>query len=338
MANQTHNSFPLRGSKRRSFQSQLLTVLSVAALGTSILGHPVWSESASAQTEAAPAAPKKRRRREPPPLVIPTKETLAAQTSYDAGNYAQAVETAKSALNLNERYTPAMLIMAKSFFKLGKYEWVRTLWETMQQNKASPAEAAEVHQLLAFLEIEKDNLPGAIEELKNATESRPDNAIMWNNLGAMYLTAKNYPAATPALEKATQLQPNFAKAFMNLGSAYRGNKSYSAAQTAYERALQLFPNYADAVFNLGILFLDADRIEGFDEIAKQTRAISYLQKYQEMMSGRLSANDPSADYIVEAQEKIEKEQKRLERERKRKEREARRAAKRAAEQDTEASP
>ena len=67
---------------------------------------------------------------------------------------------AKAALNKNERYTPAMLVMAKSYYKLHKYEWMKKLWEMMQANGASSAEKAEIYQLLAFLEIDAEERPG----------------------------------------------------------------------------------------------------------------------------------------------------------------------------------
>lgn len=283
-------------------------------------------------------APKKSRR-QPPPAVAPTAETMAAEKQYQSGRYQDAVQQAKVALNKNERYTPAMLVMAKAFFKLKKYEWVRTLWETMQKNNASPAESAEIYHMLAFMEIEKENTPGAIEQLRKATAARSDNAVMWNNLGAIYLTAKNYREAVPALEKSTQLQPTFAKAFLNLGSAYRGNKDYGRAETAYNRALQLFPNYADAVFNLAILYLDAEKMSNMDVIAQQNKAISLFERYKQMMGARFTKDDPATQYVAEARDKIDKEEKRLERERKRLEREeARRKADAAKPAEPAAAP
>lgn len=312
------------------------SVLLPLALGLVLAGPEAAAQETPGGTP--PAAGAKKKRREPPPAVIPTEETLAAQKQYQAGRYNDAVQLAKAALNRNERYTPAMLVMAKAFYKLGKYEWVRTLWETMQKNNASPAEQAEVYQLLAFMEVEKENIPGAIELLKQAVSARPENALTWNNLGGLYLTAKNYREAVPALERATQLQPTFAKAFMNLGSAYRGNKDYAKAKSAYDRALQLFSNYADVVFNLGILYLDADKMPGQDVIAQMNTAISYLQRYKQMLGARLPKDDLSDPYIAEAQEKISKEEKRIEREKKRLEREAARAAKKAPEDAPKADP
>ena len=269
-------------------------------------------------------------RREPPPAVIPTAETQQADQLYRAGRYPDAVAAAKAALTKNERYTPAMLVMAKSYFKLHKYEWMKKLWEMMQANNASPAEKSEIFQLLAFLEIDAKNTPGAITLLKQAGDAKPDNAVIWNNLGAEYLTAKNYTEAAPVLEKATQLQPGFAKAHLNLGDAYRGLKEYDRAQAEYQQALQLYPNYADAVFNLGILYLDADKIPNMDLFAKENTAIGYFQKYKQMMGSSLAASDPADSYITEAQDHIKKEEKRLDRLKKQQEREAARAAKKAA--------
>ena len=222
----------------------LLGLLCAASLG--------WSSAVLAAP--APAAPSAHKRREPPPPVIPKEEVQAAQKLYDARNYQAAVAKAKAALNKNERYTPAMLVMAKAYFKLGKNEWVKTLGDMMKNAGASDAERSEIYQMLAFMEVDKRNTPGAIELFRKAAETRPDSAVLWNNLGAQYLVAKNYRDAGPVLEKAVQLQPSFAKAHLNLGSAYRGVKQYEKALAEYKKALSLYPRYADAVFNLGILY------------------------------------------------------------------------------------
>lgn len=305
----------------------------VTLVGTLISGRAslVHAQPQPAAEAAPPAdASPVRKRRQPPPAVIPTAETQAAEQSYRNGRYDAAVAQAKVALNKNERYTPAMLVMAKAYYKLGKTEWTRKLWEMMQANGASDAEKSEIYQLLAFLEVQQQNVPGAIELFKKAADANPDNAIIWNNLGGQYLAAKNYKDATPVLEKATQLQPGFSKAFLNLGSAYRGLKDYDRALASYQRALQVFPNYADAVFDLGILYLDADKMTNLDTIARLNTSISYFQKYKQMLGGSLPAGDQADTYVAEAQDKIIKEQKRLERQKKTEERDRQRAAQKAA--------
>ncbi len=299
----------------------------VLALGCAIGAMlPAARVAAQAPSEGA------RKRRQPPPAPIPMEETGVAAKQLAAGNYQGAVAAAKTALNKNEKFTPAMLIMAKAYYKLHKYEWVRTLWGMMQANGASDAEKGDVYQMLAFMEREKGNIPGAIEQLKKATEARPENAVMWNNLGAHYLEAKNYRDAAPVLEKAVQLLPNFAKGHLNLGNARRGLKDYTKAQESYQRALQIFPNYADAVFNMGILYLDADKMPEMDLTAKMNASMGYFQRYKQMIasSAQMNPKDPADQYILEAQENITKEQKRIERLKKAEEREKARAAQKAA--------
>jgi tetratricopeptide (TPR) repeat protein len=322
----------LRSSLR--FGPLALSCALAVSAGPALAQQPAAAPPPAAAGAAPPAAgapaPGARKRRQPPPAVIPTAETQAAEQLFRSGRYDAAVAQAKAALNKNERYTPAMLVMAKAYYKLGKYEWTRKLWEVMQASGASDPEKAEIYQLLAFLEIQQKNTPGAIELLRKAADARPDNAVIWNNLGAQYLGAKNYKEATPALEKAAQLQPGFAKAHLNLGSAYRGVRDYQRAQGEYQRALQLFPNYADAVFNLGILYLDAEKMPNVDTVAKLNTAISYFQKYKQMMGSTLPPGDQADAYVLEAQDKIGKEQKRIERQRKAEERDRQRAAQKAA--------
>jgi len=300
-------------------------LLPVALVLAGMAGWPALSLAADAPAAGA------RKRREPPPAVIPTEEVAAAQKLYDAHNYQGAVISAKTALNKNERYTPAMLVMAKAYFKLGKNEWVKTLGDMMKNAGASEAERSDIYQMQAFMEVDKKNTPGAIEQFRKAAEARPDNSILWNNLGAQYLIVKNYREATPVLERAVQLQPTFTKAHLNLGSAYRGLKQFERAQAEYKQTLALFPRYADAVFNLGILYLDADKMPNMDLTAKLNTAITYLDQYKKMLAGAGQSIPPEADaYINEAQEGIKKEQKRIERQQKQEERERQRASKKAA--------
>jgi Flp pilus assembly protein TadD len=302
--------------KRLSLLGGLFALLGVA--------WPTFSLSAA-------EAPSAHKRRQPPPAVIPTEELTAAKRLYDGRNYQGAVAQAKAALNKNERYTPAMLIMARAYFKLGKYEWVKTLGDMMKNAGASEAERADIYQMMAFMEVEKENTAAAIKLFRKAAEARPDNAILWNNLGAQYLVVKNYREAVPVLERSVQLQPTFAKAHMNLGSAYRGIKRFDQALAEYKQSLALFPRYADVVYNLAILHLDADKMPNMDETAKLNAAISYFEQYRKMLQGAGQSVPPEVDaYIAEAQDGIKKEQRRIEREKKRAERERQRAAQKAA--------
>jgi tetratricopeptide (TPR) repeat protein len=314
---------------RFAIRSLLAGVAVTVTLTTPVLAQaPPGAPAAGGAPAGAPPAP--RRKRQPPPAIMPIAETAAATKSYSAGNYEQAVSQAKTALTKNDKYTPAMLVMAKAYYKLRKYEWVRHLDKMMQANNASEGERAEMYHLLAWMEIEKKNVPGSIDMLKKSTDLRAENPVTWNNLGAQYLEAKNYKDAAPALEKAVQLNPTFAKAYLNLGSAYRGLKDYDRAQGSYQKALQLFPNYADAVFHLGLLYLDAEKMANMDTIARLNTSVGHFQRYKQMMGSLLRPADPVDGYIAEAQDKIGKEQRRIERQKKQEERDKQRQTQKGA--------
>ena len=327
----------MRGAGTRIAGGLILVIILGAALLVSANppGAGGWALSSAAvawaQTGVPAAAPARKGRRKPPAPVIPIADTAAATKLYAAQNYPAAVEKAKEALTKNEKYTPAMLVMARAYYKLGKHEWVRHLSKMLEATNASEAEKGEMYHLLAWMEIEKDNVSASIDLLKKATQASPQSPVFWNNLGGQYLKAKNYAEAAPALERAVELHPNFSKAYCNLGSAYRGLKEYAKAEAAYKKALQLFPTYADAIFHLGILHLDADKMANMDTIAKLNTSISYLQRYRRLMGNRLLPTDPVDAYMAQARDDIEKEQRRIEREKRQQEREQRRAAQKTAE-------
>ena len=240
----------------------------------------------------------------------PKPDTYAAQRYLKSGRYEDAIRQAKLALGRDERYVPAMVVLAKAYYYEHKYELATSI---VDMAKSIDGNNAECYNLLGFIALSHDDRISATAAFKKATEldSRYGNA--WDNLAALYLYAKNYDGALEAAQKATQLLPTFAKAWLNLGSAYRGKQQYAQAENAYKRAVQLDPNYADAYFDLGILFLDAKQMPGTDTITKFNTAINYLNRYKQLAGYRLTRDDPADTYIAEAHQGIDREQHRLQR-------------------------
>jgi len=247
----------------------------------------------------------------------PAPDTLTAQGYLSRGRYDDAIRQAKLALSRDERHVPAMMVMARSYYYLHKYEYATSIVDLAKT--IDPA-CAECYDLLGWLAIQKDDRASAAAAFKKATELKGDYGPAWNNYAAQLLHAKNYDAALPAAERATQLMPRFARAQLNLGSAYRGKGRYQEAESAYKKALDLDPQLADAYFNLGILYADARDMKDVELTARMNTAISYLNRYKQVAASRLGTNDPADTYISEAREAITREQKRLERLKKQQER------------------
>jgi tetratricopeptide (TPR) repeat protein len=231
--------------------------------------------------------------------------------------YEDAIRQAKLALGRDERYVPAMIVLAKAYYYQRKYELATSIIDIA---KSIDGNNAECYNLLGFIALTRDDKISATAAFKKATELNPSYGNAWDNLAAQYLFAKNYDGALEAAQKATQLMPTFDKAWNNLGSAYRGKQDYAQAESAYKRATQLNSTYADAYFNLGILYLDAKQMPGTDLITKLNTSINYLNKYKQLAGYRLTKDDPADTYIAEARTGIDREQKRLQRQERQKQR------------------
>ncbi|TDI11971.1 MAG: tetratricopeptide repeat protein [Acidobacteria bacterium] len=74
-------------------------------------------------------------------------------------------------------------------------------------------------------------------------------ALVWNNLGIVYLGLDNPSGAVTVLRKAIKLDRDYGLAFYNLGLAYDELEKYDAALNAYERAITLDPKLATVAHN-----------------------------------------------------------------------------------------
>ena len=271
----------------------------------------------------------------PPPASSgppPTGLVRDALLKVRRGKYEDAIRTAKSALRRDEKYVPAMVVMARAYYHLGKLEFADSICDiAISINGAT----GECYNLKGFIALKTEEEVVARKMFEKATQVQPSLGPPWLNLGAQYLKVKNYSAAVGPLEKATELMPSRAEAFLNLGSAYRGDNQVVKAFQSYTKALKLRGNnYPSAYFNLGILFLDAQKYPGMDKLQQLNTAVTYFNRYKQQMS-YLSKDDPVDGYIVEAQKAYKREVKQREREAKRK---AREAAKKAAPPPKKAAP
>ena len=137
------------------------------------------------------------------------------------GRYEDAIRQSKLALGRDERYVPAMIVLAKAYYYERKYELSTSIVDIA---KSIDPNNAECLNLLGFIALTRDDRISATAAFSKATELDPNYGNAWDNLAAQYLFAKNYDGALQAAQKATQLLPTFPKAFLNLGSAYRGKQ------------------------------------------------------------------------------------------------------------------
>jgi len=240
----------------------------------------------------------------------PESEVRAARASVRGGQYERAIRQAKQALRKSEKYTPAMVVMARAYYHLGKHEFTESICEMALKLKSS---IGECYALLGHISLKQDNRDLALKNFEKATQVEPGYAPGWLNYGALLLGVKNYGAAVNALSRAVEMLESRPEAHLNLGSAYRGNGQLVEARRELLTALKLRPGYPAAYFNLGILYLDATKVfDGKQRLQQLEEAMSYFNRYK--ATGRSSKDDPINEYVEQAQKLHKKEKRRIERE------------------------
>lgn len=256
----------------------------------------------------------------------PRAEVQQAMAMVRRGRYLDAIRQAKAALKRSEKYTPAMEVMGRAYFHLGKNEFAEAICDTaigLDPNSGA------CYNIKGHIALKQENAPLALKHFKKATEVAPNLGAPWLNLGALYLRVKNYSAAEPVLEKAVSLLGSRAEAHLNLGAAYRGTGKIAKAMQSLQQALKLRANYAPALFNLGILYLDAKEMPGMNKMQQLAKAESYLRQYKNYHAARNKA-DPVDTYLEAVEKAVKREQRRIKREERKRKREERRKAREAA--------
>ncbi len=305
----------------------------------------------SAKPAPAPApAPAKADKEPPPPAPVaaappadPSRETAQAESYLRQGRYEDAIRECRLALGRNERFVPAMIVMARAYYYLGRpaqaqFVLFTRVLEPMKKNELSveSRDLGDIYNILGMIDLKKNLKDTALKYFRDATDKNPQSVSAWNNLAAMLIVQKDYKGALPAAERAAQLAPNLAKVHLNLGSALRGTKQYEKANVEFRRALSIQADYPEAYFNMGVLYMDAENYPGMTTLERLDTAIKYLMDYKSRArnKGTLGRDDPVDEYIKRAQSDINDEKKSIERKKKKAERDAtRKKAKPAEDED-----
>ena len=133
----------------------------------------------------------------------------------------------------------------------------------------------------------------AIAQFKAISQSQPNLAAPFTNIGLILIKQKRYEQAEKALLQATTLRPDDAVAQTHLGVAYRHLGKFKEAEAAYTAALKSNPKYPFAHLNAGILY-DI-------YLNEPQRALNHYQQYQSI-SG---SNDKQVEnWIIELERRL----------------------------------
>lgn len=152
----------------------------------------------------------------------------------------------------------------------------------------------DVLSLLGVLLSSRGAQQEAISFALRATQLDPNAALMWVNLGNVYMQGNDFVNATVAFSKATQLAPDKADAFYNMGNALRCLGKWDDAKTAYEKALAITPAFLLAKNNLALVY---EQLEDYPKAIDEMKTLLNVEpNYAEGWLNLCKICEKSGDY------------------------------------------
>jgi len=178
----------------------------------------------------------------------------------DLGDIDGAIQEYRKALETDDQSSLLHLNLASAFIK--KNDIPSAINELRQSVNLAP-DAVEPHAILALIYTTQNNADLATQEyalaLKNASKLEPENVEIYKSLGALYLQQRKLKEAEGIFKLIAGLSPLDAEAHFYLGSIYYDLKDYSASEKEFKAAIKLKPDYHEALNFLGYFYLEQDR-------------------------------------------------------------------------------
>ena len=208
-----------------------------------------------------------------------------AKLENAAGAIESALSDAARLIKSSPEDTDAMLVYGEALIRKGDYAAAKKIVRTVLNRAPANWEA---HRLSGILFLSDKNLADARKEflqawnlqpqskallenvvlgyfaakqpdaaadfLRNAIRSRPGDALLYRELGHVYLWQKNRAAAIPAFQKALGLSPADPDTSVLLADTYIAEKQPAQAVQLIGDAVREHPNDADLMFRAGMIF------------------------------------------------------------------------------------
>lgn len=181
-----------------------------------------------------------------------------ADLENQAGAVGAAMNNARQALAHNPADTRAMLLYSQSLLQKQQYaDAARIINEVAKRAPGS----ADVHRQLGILELSRKNLSGAQQEFSRAWSLDPRSRSLLEAILLGYLTNKQTGAASQFLERQIQERPNDPLLYYEMGQVYSLAGRQNDAIAALQKALSLAPADAETALLLAQTYVSAQQPE-----------------------------------------------------------------------------
>jgi tetratricopeptide (TPR) repeat protein len=220
---------------------------------------------------------------------------LLSLTKVDSatGMVDRALADSRKLAATNPGDVDAMLLYCQSLLKKGDFAGAEKVQKVLLERAPGNAE---VHRLSGVLYLAHQNLGAARKEFKQAWDlqpqsksllegvvlgyfvakqpdaavdflhdeikSRPRDALLYRELGQVYLWEKKRPAAIPVLQTALSLAPADPDSTILLADAFVADKKSNEAIRLISEAMQRYPKNADLMLQSGMIY---EKLQRWDD-------------------------------------------------------------------------
>jgi tetratricopeptide (TPR) repeat protein len=210
------------------------------ALGFAGLGRAFWQKySATRDPQWPPRAREACRQALDIDQQLSAAHLCLGMVSNGSGEYAEAKAAYEKALEYNELSDDGLAGLALAEEHLGDFNAAEKTY--LRAVERRPRYWA-TRSWLADFYREQNRYEDSAEQLRQAVELTPDNAIAWTSLGSTYLYMGRYQDAELAYRRSLALAPTF-NAYQALGMTYYRVRRFDDAVTMFEQARRLSNRY-----------------------------------------------------------------------------------------------
>ena len=216
---------------------------------------------------------------------------LAGESYMQAKDFAKATEYFEKASSIAPE--SAMLHTALSMSKLGQGESARAVAELERATKLDP-KSTQAGILLVMTHLRLKEFGKALITAKSLEKEHPDNPVIQNLIGGIYLNKNDASNARTSFEKALSLQPTYFPAVVNLAQLDLQEKKPDAAKKRFEVILEKDKKNIEAMTALSALASSQ---------GQNKEATSWLERSQAENPDALQSNARLAAHYLRSGEK-----------------------------------
>jgi tetratricopeptide (TPR) repeat protein len=183
-----------------------------------------------------------------------TLHSMCGAAHAGLGHIEAAIESYKSALNINPSYAEAHNNLGKLYYNMGIGQQIRGESEAAIGNFKKSLKIVPNHAQsylnMGNAQKSKGDLEAAIGSYRQALHLKSDYMDAYYNLAVLLQEKGNLKDAIDNYESAVKLNPDYAEAYNNMGTALSEQGDIDAAIDSFERSLSIKPDYAEAHNNM----------------------------------------------------------------------------------------